>query len=172
VRLKSARLTGKRDWRCLEAIRIFVLLKLERTSVTDAGMPNHIEIQNLEGFECAGRAYARGAIAEIGQNSGPEAIVVVLQLVETLTTLLVAIKGPRRTLSDWNAHEIAICPRKKGWRCLSFPKLSNVRLYDRKVNNKVLSYLKGAKDLQSYRWSNAAAHHGRRIARYQVEWTT
>src|SRR5262245_26654064 len=132
------------------------VIKLERTSVTDAGMAHLQKIPSLEDLDLKRTGITAAGYKEIGRISGLKRLRVVYNKFDD--DCLQAIKD----LKNLELLDMQDCnlPTEKGLVVLQgFPKLRNLRMYGPNINDKVIGYLKGAKDLRvlSLEQSNVTA---------------
>jgi hypothetical protein len=137
----------------LPALRV---IKLERTSVTDAGMAQLQKIRNLEDLDLKRTGITAAGYKEVGKFSGLKRLRVVYNKFDD--DCLQAIKD----LKNLELLDMQDCnlPTEKGLMVLQgFPKLRNVRMYGPNINDKVIGYLNGAKDMRvlSLEQSNVTA---------------
>jgi Leucine-rich repeat (LRR) protein len=122
-------------------------LKLERSMVTDAGMPALQKIPNFEDLDIRRLGITLAGYKEIGKIKGLKRLRVVYNSQNFKDDCLEAIKD----LKNLELLDMQDCnlPTEKGLAVLeSFPKLRFVRMYGPNVTDKVIGYLKGAKDLR------------------------
>ena len=120
---------------------------LERSSVSDAGMPHLQKIPHLEDLDIRRLGITVPGYKDIGKITGLKRLRVVYNSLNFKDDCLLAIKD----LKNLELLDMQDCnlPTEKGLAVLQgFPKLKNLRMYGPNVNDKVLSYLKGAKDLR------------------------
>jgi Leucine-rich repeat (LRR) protein len=133
-------------------------LKLERSSVGDAGMVHLQKIPKLEDLDVRRTGVTAAGYREVGKIAGLKRLRVVYNA-RFNDEACEAIKDLRNLelidMQDCNQ------PTEKGLAVLQgFPKLRNVRLWGPNINDKVLSYLSGAKDLRALSLEQCSAVSG------------
>jgi len=121
--------------------------KLERTMVTDAGMPSLQKIPNFEDLDIRRLGITLAGYKEIGKIKGLKRLRLIYNSQNFKDDCLLAIKD----LKNLELLDMQDCnlPTEKGLAVLEgFPKLRFVRMYGPNVSDKVIGYLKGAKDLR------------------------